>query len=88
MKIYNVTHSINQSMSPVVETTYHLDQESALKDFKDFMYSVGDDYSTIFVEEFDSETRKTTLIESFEGNMDDLPEEYREEEDDDDVEDE
>lgn len=79
MKIYNVTHSINQSMSPVVENTYHLDQESALKDFKDFMYSVGGDYSTIFVEEFDSETKKITLIESFEGNMDDLPEEYLEE---------
>ncbi len=71
MKIYTVIHSINRSMSPVVETSYHLNKEEGLADFNERVQSVDDDYASIYLEEFDPETKKSTVLESFEGNEDD-----------------
>lgn len=74
MKIYTVVHSINESMSPSTWTSYHLDKEAGLKEFNICKQSVGDDYSTILLEEFDTDSKETSTIECFEGNGDDLDE--------------
>jgi hypothetical protein len=71
MKIYAVIHSTNRSMSPVLETSYHLTKEEGLTDFNDRVQSVGDDYASICLEEFDPKSKKVTVLESFEGNEDD-----------------
>ena len=70
MKIYTVIHSINRSMSPVVETSYHLDKEAGVANFKERVQSVDDDYASIYLEEFDTDTKKTAILESFEGDSD------------------
>lgn len=75
MKIYSVIHTINQSMSPTVETSYFLTQEEGKKTFDLSVQSVTDDYSSIYFEEFDTETKKVEIIDSFEGNNEDFEEE-------------
>lgn len=80
MKIYSVIHTINQSMSPTVETSYFLTQEEGKKTFDLSVQSVTDDYSSIYFEEFDTETKKVEIIDSFEGNNED--EDFEEEFDD------
>ena len=75
MKIYSVIHTINQSMSPTVETSYFLTQEEGKKTFDLSVQSVTDDYSSIYFEEFDTETKKVEILDSFEGNNEDFEEE-------------
>ena len=75
MKIYVVIHTINQSMSPTVETSYFLTQEEGKKTFDLSVQSVTDDYSSIYFEEFDTETKKVKILDSFEGNNEDFEEE-------------
>lgn len=79
MKIYTLTSSINQSMSPTLETQYFTDKDLSIQKFNDLVEYVGDDYQTISLECFDTKTKKVELIKSWEGNMDDLPEEEDEE---------
>jgi hypothetical protein len=75
MKIYVVIHTVNQTMSPTVETSYHLNLEDAKKEFESRVRSVYDDYYTIYLEEFDTETKKVEFIDSFEGTDEDVEEE-------------
>ena len=75
MKIYSVIHTINQSMSPTVETSYFLTQEEGKKTFDLSVQSVTDDYSSLYFEEFDTETKKVEILDSFEGNNEDFEEE-------------
>jgi len=79
MKIYSVIHTINQSMSPTVETSYFLTQEEGKKTFDLSVQSVTDDYSSIYFEEFDTETKKVEVLDSFEGNNEDFEEEFDDE---------
>jgi len=79
MKIYSVIHTINQSMSPTVETSYFLTQEEGKKTFDLSVQSVTDDYSSIYFEEFDTETKKVEILDSFEGNNEDFEEEFDDE---------
>ena len=79
MKIYSVIHTINQSMSPTVETSYFLTQEEGKKTFDLSVQSVTDDYSSIYFEEFDTETKKVKILDSFEGNNEDFEEEFDDE---------
>jgi len=76
MKIYSVIHTINQSMSPTVETSYFLTQEEGKKTFDLSVQSVTDDYSSIYFEEFDTETKKVETLDSFEGNNEEFEEDF------------
>jgi hypothetical protein len=62
-------------MSPTVETSYFLTQEEGKKTFDLSVQSVTDDYSSIYFEEFDTETKKVKILDSFEGNNEDFEEE-------------
>jgi hypothetical protein len=62
-------------MSPTVETSYFLTQEEGKKTFDLSVQSVTDDYSSIYFEEFDTETKKVEILDSFEGNNEDFEEE-------------
>jgi uncharacterized protein Veg len=75
MKIYVVINSTNRSMSPVLETSYHLTSEEGRAKFNELVRMVDDDYSSIYLEEFDTETKKVDILESFEGNNEFLDEE-------------
>lgn len=75
MKIYVVINSTNRSMSPVLETSYRLTSEEGRAKFNELVRMVDDDYSSIYLEEFDTETKKVDILESFEGNNEFLDEE-------------
>jgi hypothetical protein len=66
-------------MSPTVETSYFLTQEEGKKTFDLSVQSVTDDYSSIYFEEFDTETKKVEILDSFEGNNEDFEEEFDDE---------
>lgn len=72
MKIYVVVNSINQSMSPVMETSYHRTYKEAYKVYNDCVGSVGDDYTSVYLDELDIESMQAETLEAFEGNMDDV----------------
>jgi hypothetical protein len=79
MKIYVVIHTVNQTMSPTVETSYHLNLEDGKKEFESRVRSVYDDYYSIYLEEFDTETKKVEILDSFEGTDEDVEEEFDDE---------
>jgi len=58
-----------------VETSYFLTQEEGKKTFDLSVQSVTDDYSSLYFEEFDTETKKVEILDSFEGNNEDFEEE-------------
>jgi hypothetical protein len=70
MKITSLIQSINKSGAPVVNTAYFTSRETGLAAFAVLVDEVADDYETILLEEFDTETGKTTIIDTFEGNED------------------
>lgn len=75
MKIFTVVKSDNNSFSPNVQVLYYDNLEEAQKAFYTFLKKVGDNYSTLLVEEFDTVTKKAQTHDSFEGNEDDLVDE-------------
>lgn len=82
MKIYSVTSAINRSMSPDVHTRFFTDLSKARETFDAFRDEVDDDFATILLEEFDPKTGKSKVLETFEGNFEDLDDEEEESDDD------
>lgn len=70
MKIITLIQSINQSGAPTVNTTYFTSIEEGRASFASLVDGVGDDYETIILQEFDTETGKVTIRNEFEGNED------------------
>jgi hypothetical protein len=56
MKIYSLVHSINETMSPCLETSYFLNLEDGKKEFNIRYSNVGEDYETIHLEELDTDS--------------------------------
>lgn len=79
MKIYCVIEAINQTMSPSIETSYHLTLDKGLKDFSIRVSSVGDDFVSIYLEELDTESMNVVILDSFEGNWESFEEDEEEE---------
>lgn len=77
MKIYSLIQSVNQYGTPSLTTEYFLESDLGLaKDkFQQLVESVGDDYETIYLESFDTDTKVVEHIKSWEGNDEDLEEE-------------
>ena len=74
MKIYCVIEAINQTMSPSIETSYHLTLDKGLKDFGIRVSTGEDDYASIYLEEFDTESMNVVILDSFEGNKEEFEE--------------
>ena len=74
MKIYCVIEAINQTMSPSIETAYHLTLDEGKKDYDIRVSTVEDDYASIYLEEFDTESMNVVILDSFEGNKEEFEE--------------
>jgi hypothetical protein len=72
MKIYTIIHAINEYGSPRLETSHYFDLVEARNVFDVCVKSVGEDYASIYLEEFDTETKKGVFVECFEGNDESL----------------
>jgi len=70
MKIITLIQSINQSGAPTVNTTYFTSLEEGRASFASLVDDVSDDYETIILQEFDTETGKVTIRNEFVGNED------------------
>jgi len=77
MKIYSLIQSVNQYGTPLLTTEYFLEKDFAVANdkFQNFVDTVGEDYETLSLESFDTDTKEVKLIRSWEGNDEDLLEE-------------
>ncbi len=77
MKIYVVSMSTTTGpYGPSVDITYHKTKGDALAAFTDCQNSLGDDPSTILIEELDTDTMTAKVIDSFEGTLEDYDDSY------------
>ena len=80
MSLYIVSMSITQGpYGPSVSMTYHGSETEARESYRDCLNDVGDDPATIRLSRFNESTMTDTILEAFEGNMDDLEPEEEEE---------
>lgn len=63
MKICTVIQTIDNKVS----TSYYLNRRIAQGIFNDLVKSVGANYTTILMQEIDTDSLKGTLLDSFEG---------------------
>jgi len=81
MKIYCLIEAINESITMDVFTDYFLTLEEGEKSFLDRYTKLGDDYTTLYLDELDTDTMTTERKMMFEGNYDEEEEDEDESDD-------